>query len=75
MLSWYTKANGGDPMPYNEKQKEYTMRYLAKLKDVRFRVKPEEYTRYDEARKKMGYQSMRAFIVAALDAFINDLPE
>ena len=30
-------------MAYNEKQKEYTMNYLDKLKEIRFRVKPEEF--------------------------------
>ena len=29
-------------MAYNEKQKEYTLKYLEKLKEIRFRVKPEE---------------------------------
>lgn len=48
-------------MAYTEKQKEYTMKYLEKLKEVRFRVKPEEYQRYEEAAQKAGYPSMRQF--------------
>ena len=39
-------------MAYNEKQKEYTMNYLDKLKEIRFRVKPEEFERYEKAAKK-----------------------
>ena len=35
----------GGKMAYNEKQKEYTMNYLYKLKEIRFRVKPEEFER------------------------------
>lgn len=53
-------------MAYNEKQKEYTMKYLEKLKEIRFRVKPEEYQKYEEAAKKAGYQSMRQFYMEAL---------
>lgn len=53
-------------MAYNEKQKEYTMKYLEKLKEIRFRVKPEEYQTYEEAAKKAGYQSMRQFYMEAL---------
>ena len=36
-------------MAYNEKQKEYTLKYLEKLKEIRFRVKPEEFQVYEEA--------------------------
>lgn len=54
-------------MAYNEKQKEYTMKYLAKLKEIRFRVKPEEYEEYEDASKKAGYPSMRQFYMDALD--------
>lgn len=53
-------------MAYNKKQKEYTMRYLEKLKEIRFRVKPEEYQRYEEAAKAAGYPSMRQFYMDAL---------
>mgnify|MGYP006946268280 CR=1 FL=1 len=41
-------------MPYNEKQKSYTMKYLSKLKEIRFRVKQDEYEKYEEAAKKAG---------------------
>lgn len=54
-------------MAYNEKQKEYTMKYLDKLKEIRFRVKPEEYDVYEKAAQKAGYPSMRQFYLDALD--------
>ena len=53
-------------MAYNEKQKEYTLKYLEKLKDIRFRVKPEEFQVYEEAAKKAGYPSMRQFYLDAI---------
>ena len=53
-------------MAYNEKQKEYTMKYLDKRKERRFRVKPEEYEVYEEAAKAAGYPSMRQFYIDAL---------
>lgn len=53
-------------MAYNIKQKEYTMKYLEKLKEIRFRVKPEEYEIYKKAAEKAGYPSMRQFYMDAL---------
>lgn len=53
-------------MTYTEKQKEYTMRYLGKLKEIRFRVKPDEYERYEQAAKMAGYPSMRQFYMDAI---------
>ncbi len=53
-------------MAYSEKQKEYTMKYLEKLKEIRFRVKPEEYQRYEKAAREAGYPSMRQFYMDAL---------
>ncbi|MBP5185960.1 MAG: cag pathogenicity island protein [Clostridiales bacterium] len=52
---------------YNEAQKKSTMKYLDKLKEIRFRVKPEDYARYEAAAKAGGYDSMRQFYLAALD--------
>lgn len=43
------------------------MRYLDKLKEIRFRVKPEEYERYEEAAKAGGYSSMRKFYMDSID--------
>ena len=53
-------------MAYDEKQKEYTMKYLSKLKEIRFRVKPEEFEVYEKAAKKAGYPSMRQFYLDAI---------
>lgn len=53
-------------MAYSKKQKEYTMKYLEKLKEIRFRVKPEEFQRYEKAAKEAGYPSMRQFYMDAL---------
>lgn len=53
-------------MAYSQKQKEYTMKYLGTLKEIRFRVKPEEYELYEKAVKKAGYPSMRQFYMDAL---------
>ena len=53
-------------MAYDEKQKEYTMKYLEKLKEIRFRVKPEEFEVYEKASKKAGYPSMRQFYLDAI---------
>lgn len=53
-------------MSYSEKQKEYTMKYLEKLKEIRFRVKPEEYEQYEKAAKAAGYPSMRQFYMDAI---------
>lgn len=51
---------------YNEKSKERTMRHLAKLKEVRFRVKPEEYAEYEAAAQRLGYMSMRQFFIDSI---------
>lgn len=50
-------------MAYN---KDYTMEYLSKLKEIRFRVKPEEYAEMEATAKQMGYKSMRQFFLAAI---------
>lgn len=54
-------------MAYNEKQKEYTMKYLEKLKEIRFRVKPEEFEIYEKAAQAAGYPSMRQFYIDAIN--------
>ena len=60
-------------MAYNEKQKEYTMKYLEKLKEIRFRVKPEEYEKYEQEAKIAGYSSMRQFYLDALQEKIEKI--
>lgn len=54
-------------MAYNENSKKRTMKYLEKLKEIRFRVKPEEYKVYEDTAKKAGYPSMRQFYIDALN--------
>ena len=54
-------------MAYNEKRKEYTMKYLEKLKEIRFRVKPEEFEIYEKAAQAAGYPSMRQFYIDAIN--------
>lgn len=53
-------------MPYDAKQKERTMRHLKKLKEIRFRVKPEEYEMFENAARAAGYESMRQFYLDAI---------
>lgn len=52
--------------------KDATMRYLAKLKEIRFRVKPEDYTRYEQAARELGYESMRQFYLDAIENLISE---
>lgn len=56
---------------YNESSKRCTMRYLAKLKEIRFRVKPEEYAVMKQAAEDQGYSSMRQFFLAAIQEKID----
>ena len=58
---------------YNEASKKATMKYLEKLKEIRFRVKPEDYARYEAAAKEAGYPSMRQFFIAAIEEKIESL--
>ena len=60
-------------MAYSEKQKEYTMKYLETLKEIRFRVKQEEYLRYREAADAAGYKSMRQFYLDAIQEKIEKI--
>ncbi len=52
---------------YNETSRKATVKYLAKLKEIRFRVKPEEYEKMQKAAKMQGYESMRQFFLAAIN--------
>ena len=60
-------------MAYSEKKKEYTMKYLEKLKEIRFRVQPEEYERYEAAAKQAGYPSMRQFYLDAINEKVDKI--
>lgn len=52
---------------YKESQKKATLKYLAKLKEIRFRVKPEEYQAMQEAAERLGHASMRQFFLSAIE--------
>lgn len=52
---------------YNENRKKSTLKYLATLKEIRFRVKPEEYADMKSAAARLGYSSMRQFFLAAIN--------
>ena len=60
-------------MPYDEKSKQRIMKYLEKLKEIRFRVKPDEFTKYEAAARKAGYPSMRQFYLDALNEKTEDI--
>ena len=60
-------------MTYTEASKRASMKYMAKLKEIRFRVKPEEFARYEEACKKAGYSSMRQFYMDAINEKIEKI--
>ena len=53
-------------MPYDESSKKRTMKYLATLKEIRFRVKPEEYELFRKAAEDQHYESMRQFFLDAI---------
>lgn len=59
---------------YTDAQKASTLKHLKTLKEIRFRVKPDEYIKYQEAAKKLNYDSMRSFFLAAIEEKIqNDM--
>lgn len=60
-------------MAYDEKQKERTIKYLNKLKKIEFRVKPEEYERFESVAKSAGYPSMRQFYLEAIEEKIKNI--
>lgn len=51
---------------YNESRKRSTIKYLSTLKEIRFRVKHEEYAEMEQAARQQGYTSMRQFYLAAI---------
>ena len=58
---------------YDEKSKKRTMKYLEKLKEIRFRVKVEEFEEFETAAKESGYTSMRQFYLDAIKEKIKKL--
>lgn len=53
-------------MAYTEAQKKAQLKYQATLKEVKFRVKPEEYERISTAAEHAG-KSVRAFCLDAIN--------
>ncbi len=58
---------GSKKTMYNDSMKKATIKYLAGLKEIRFRVKPEEFEKMKVAAKEQGYASMRQFYLAAIE--------
>lgn len=58
---------------YDEKSKKRTMKYLEKLKEIRFRVKVEEFEEFETVAKESGYTSMRQFYLDAIKEKIKKL--
>lgn len=56
---------GGVIMAYTESQKKATTKYLQSLKEVRFRIKHEEYEQIQSFAKSKDL-SVRAFILQAI---------
>lgn len=54
-------------------EKSSVQRYLDKLYQVRFWVKPDVKDRWEEAAKKAGYPSMRKFYMDAIEEKIKKL--
>ena len=60
-------------MPYDENAKKRIMKYLKKLKEIRFRVKPDFFEVCQEAAEIAGYESMRQFYLDALQDKIDEI--
>ena len=58
-------------MAYDEKSKERTLRYLAKQRQVRFWVTPEQYETFQAVAEVTGYDSLRQFCLDAIREKIN----
>lgn len=54
-------------------EKSSVQKYLDKLYQVRFWVKPDVKDRWEEAAKKAGYPSMRKFYMDAIEEKIEKL--
>lgn len=58
---------------YSEANKKAIVKYLAKLRTITFRVKPEEYETMEKAVEKAGYKSMRQFYLDAINEKIENI--
>lgn len=52
---------------YNESKKRAAMRYMATLKEIRFRVKPDYYDKICAAASAEEFPSIRRFILYCID--------
>lgn len=51
---------------YNESQKKATIKYLKSQKQIRFWVKPVEYSQIEQAAAAGGFASLRQFYLYAI---------
>lgn len=52
---------------YNESRKRASIKYMAKLKEIRLRVRPEYYDKISEVVSTQGYASNRQFFLHCID--------
>lgn len=58
---------------YNESQKKATMKYLKTQKQIRFWVKPVEYSQIEKAAEAGGFRSLRQFYLYAINMLIDKI--
>ena len=58
---------------YTDSQKRASIKYLLKQKEIRFRVRPEEYERMQKAAALGGYESMRQFYLQAINEKVKEI--
>lgn len=58
---------------YNESQKKATMKYLKTQKQIRFWVKPAEYSQIEKAAAAGGFRSLRQFYLYAIMMLIEKI--
>lgn len=58
---------------YNESQKKATMKYLKTQKQIRFWVKPAEYSQIEKAAAAGGFRSLRQFYLYAIMMLIDKI--
>lgn len=56
---------------YNESRKRASMKYMSKLKEIRFRVRPEYYDKICQVVSTQGYASNRQFFLYCIDQELN----
>lgn len=58
---------------YNENTKKATMKYLKTQKQIRFWVKPAEYSQIEKAAVAGGFRSLRQFYLYAINMLIDKI--